>query len=164
MPQVAARGISVILASGDSGSGWSDTPPPPPASCNALQRGTEFHGTNATTLKASNFNTCCQAANDGGFHGWTYTKGWFNEHSCTGYSSVTGKSNNKQCVSGAVPNPEPSSKHMWPSWPASSPWVTSVGATMFGSNDPAQPEVASEQFGSGGGFSYVTARAARMRL
>jgi len=42
---------------------------------------------------------------------------------------------------------------LWPSWPASSPWVTAVGATRFINQDPSQDEQASDQFGSGGGFS-----------
>ena len=47
---------------------------------------------------------------------------------------------------------------LWASWPATSPWVTSVGATKFihdqDSNDDTQ--MASSQFGSGGGFSSGT--------
>jgi tripeptidyl-peptidase-1 len=42
---------------------------------------------------------------------------------------------------------------LWPSWPASSPWVTSVGSTRFQENKVGQPEMATDQFGSGGGFS-----------
>jgi tripeptidyl-peptidase-1 len=42
---------------------------------------------------------------------------------------------------------------LFPSWPASSPWVTAVGATRFINQDPSQAEQASDQFGSGGGFS-----------
>jgi tripeptidyl-peptidase-1 len=37
-------------------------------------------------------------------------------------------------------------------WPASSPWVTAVGATQFQNQIPG-PEIAPTQFGSGGGFS-----------
>jgi tripeptidyl-peptidase-1 len=44
-------------------------------------------------------------------------------------------------------------KKLYPSWPASSPWVTSVGATRFVSG-AAGEEMASDQFGSGGGFSW----------
>ena len=42
---------------------------------------------------------------------------------------------------------------LWPSWPASSPWVTSVGATRFVGQKVGNDEMASDQFGSGGGFS-----------
>lgn len=42
---------------------------------------------------------------------------------------------------------------LYPSWPASSPWVTAVGATRFVDQKVGQPEMATDQFGSGGGFS-----------
>lgn len=42
---------------------------------------------------------------------------------------------------------------MWPSWPASSPWVTAVGSTRFLNQQPGSGEQATDQFGSGGGFS-----------
>lgn len=40
-----------------------------------------------------------------------------------------------------------------PSWPASSPWVTSVGATRFVDQVVGNAQMATDQFGSGGGFS-----------
>ena len=42
---------------------------------------------------------------------------------------------------------------LWASWPASSPYVTAVGATRFIGQHPGSGEMASDQFGSGGGFS-----------
>ena len=39
---------------------------------------------------------------------------------------------------------------LWPSWPASSPWVTAVGATRFVGQKVGGEEMASDQFGSGG--------------
>ena len=42
---------------------------------------------------------------------------------------------------------------LWPSWPASSPWVTAVGATRFAGQRIGAEEIASDSFGSGGGFS-----------
>jgi len=44
---------------------------------------------------------------------------------------------------------------LWPSWPASSQWVTAVGATRFIDQKVGQLEMASDQFGSGGGFSTM---------
>ena len=41
----------------------------------------------------------------------------------------------------------------WASWPGTSPYVTSVGATSFEGGQSGKPEMASVQFGSGGGFS-----------
>lgn len=153
--QIAAKGISVILASGDSGSGYDPTPPQP-ESCQAVQRNTCFEGTNATTLKGAGYAECCRAANAAGFHAYTYKKGFFNEHSCVGYSTVTSKSTDSKCISAPIPHPEPATAHMWPSWPASSPWVTAVGATS--ANQIPGTEAATTQFGSGGGFSYRFAR------
>jgi tripeptidyl-peptidase-1 len=42
---------------------------------------------------------------------------------------------------------------LWPSWPASSGWVTAVGATRFVDQKIGNAEMATDQFGSGGGFS-----------
>merc|ERR1712003_447838 len=59
--------------------------------------------------------------------------------------------------SGSGYSPFPGDSHklpqLWPSWPASSPWVTSVGSTRFIKQSVTQPEMATDQFGSGGGFS-----------
>eukprot|EP00656_Telonema_subtile_P001600 TRINITY_DN106_c0_g1_i1.p1 TRINITY_DN106_c0_g1~~TRINITY_DN106_c0_g1_i1.p1 ORF type:complete len:553 (+),score=137.57 TRINITY_DN106_c0_g1_i1:146-1804(+) len=44
---------------------------------------------------------------------------------------------------------------LWPSWPASSGWVTSVGATRFVDQKVGNSEMATDQFGSGGGFSTM---------
>merc|ERR1712113_234771 len=46
-------------------------------------------------------------------------------------------------------------KRMYPSWPASSPWVTAVGSTRFQDQTVGHPEMATDQFGSGGGFSWM---------
>ena len=39
--------------------------------------------------------------------------------------------------------------------PASSPWVTAVGATRFVGQKVGNEEMATDQFGSGGGFSKM---------
>jgi len=44
---------------------------------------------------------------------------------------------------------------LYPSWPASSPWVTAVGATRFVGQKVGNEEMATDQFGSGGGFSKM---------
>lgn len=43
---------------------------------------------------------------------------------------------------------------LFPSWPASSPYVTAVGGTRFVDQNSTAAEMATDQFGSGGGFSY----------
>jgi tripeptidyl-peptidase-1 len=45
-----------------------------------------------------------------------------------------------------------------PAWPSTSPWVTAVGATRFAKQVVGDDEVASDYFGSGGGFSADFAR------
>ena len=73
-------------------------------------------------------------------------------HTCTVYSNVTGhKSASGKISSVAVAPAGPVT--LWPSWPASSPWVTSVGATRFVGQTAGNEEMATDQFGSGGGFS-----------
>jgi subtilase family serine protease len=70
---------------------------------------------------------------------------------CTIFSAVTGKkSAPSSTISGA---PAKAAVVLWPSWPASSPWVTSVGATRFVGQKVGNEEMATDQFGSGGGFS-----------
>lgn len=44
---------------------------------------------------------------------------------------------------------------LFPSWPASSQWVTAVGATRFVDFKVGNAEMASDQFGSGSGFSSL---------
>lgn len=72
---------------------------------------------------------------------------------CTYYrgGTRTPAANATTTVSAFLPPREPA--RLWPSWPASSPWVTAVGATTFAGAKVGAPEVATTQFGSGGGFS-----------
>jgi len=94
--KLAARGITIIFSSGDSGSGYS------PGQCRLFQE-------------------------------------------------VNGTEPKQGAVSGGLVSPVP--PKLWPSWPASSPWVTAVGATRLVRQDVTAPEMATDQFGSGGGFS-----------
>ena len=74
---------------------------------------------------------------------------------CTIYPTATkaGTSSEPGIVSGG-PVVEPASAiKLYPSWPASSPWVTAVGATRFVNQRPLCEEMVSDAFGSGGGFS-----------
>merc|ERR1719223_1145888 len=67
------------------------------------------------------------------------------------FDKVTGKSTKKGVASTTVR--AISDVMLWPSWPASSPWVTAVGATRFQGQKAGNAEMATDQFGSGGGFS-----------
>jgi hypothetical protein len=72
--------------------------------------------------------------------------------SCTIYSTVT---SNTTAPNTTISFVLPTNRKvvLWPSWPASSPWVTSVGATRFVGQKVGNEEMATDQFGSGGGFS-----------
>jgi subtilase family serine protease len=71
---------------------------------------------------------------------------------CTIYSSVTKKTTANSTTFSGFPA-APKAVQLYPSWPASSPWVTAVGATRFVGQKVGSAEMASDQFGSGGGFS-----------
>ena len=75
---------------------------------------------------------------------------------CTLFSSVsaTGAAPDNQTTSGGDAIAK-SSYVFYPSWPASSPWVTAVGATRFLNQTVGHEEMASDSFGSGGGFSKM---------
>jgi tripeptidyl-peptidase-1 len=74
---------------------------------------------------------------------------------CEIYSAVTahGPSADPNVVSGGSAISPTKPPVLWPSWPASSPWVTAVGATRYTEQKIGNPEMATDQFGSGGGFS-----------
>ena len=72
---------------------------------------------------------------------------------CTFYSSVTKTAKADKSIVSGGPSIAPSKVVLYPSWPASSPWVTAVGATRFCNQTIGHEEMASDQFGSGGGFS-----------
>lgn len=70
------------------------------------------------------------------------------------YMSITSVKKQPGAVSGGFAFPDPTAKtKLYPAWPASSPWVTTVGATRFVDNKVGNVEMAADQFGSGGGFS-----------
>jgi subtilase family serine protease len=71
---------------------------------------------------------------------------------CTILSSVTGSKPTKGAASGTVPKAK---VVLWPSWPASSGWITAVGATRFVGQKVGNEQMATDQFGSGGGFSRM---------
>jgi len=69
---------------------------------------------------------------------------------CTYYSKVTSTKPNPKLKSGLHAAPK---VVLWPSWPASSPWITAVGSTRFVGQKVGAEQMATDQFGSGGGFS-----------
>merc|ERR1712232_1546353 len=74
--KLAAKGITIVFASGDSGAGY--TPPhancgssvtPPPGS----QKGKALTGTVARNMSASSMSYCCDIASEEHAKGWTFT-------------------------------------------------------------------------------------------
>ena len=73
---------------------------------------------------------------------------------CTSFSKVTSTKKNAEATS-YTPGGTPKATPLYPSWPASSPWVTAVGSTRFVDQKVGNEEMATDQFGSGGGFSSM---------
>ena len=72
---------------------------------------------------------------------------------CKIFSTVTGHHTVKGKTSGTMSSGK--DVRLFASWPASSPWVTAVGATRFlDARKTTGEEMATDQFGSGGGFSW----------
>lgn len=179
--KVAAKGISIIFASGDSGSGYTAVQPPQPPQCDNKAPGTRQVGYEGEVLQNLTIGIppteplegpliCCSIARETGvreaFAGWT-----FSPHtcapgaSCTGscvlFKTITKTTHASKDWSGKYIAPPPPPPHqplpiLYPSWPASSPYVTSVGATRFHNDVVGGQEEAvniEDHFGSGGGFS-----------
>ena len=70
---------------------------------------------------------------------------------CTTFKSVS--STKKEEGSTSFTPGSPKKTPLYPSWPASSPWVTAVGSTRFVDQKVGNEEMSTDQFGSGGGFS-----------
>ena len=155
--KLAAKGVSVMIASGDSGSGYQtdDT-------CGQAKHVT-IKGEKLETVpgwKASHKHYCCNTFKGKIFHDHPGVAWSFVPVSGGGYPQGTGNCTLWSTVSGTEPAGSDSiggdftSKvTLYPSWPASSPWVTSVGATRFVGHQVGNEEMASDQFGTGGGFS-----------
>jgi subtilase family serine protease len=143
--KLAARGISTIFASGDSGSGYQHVY----SSCTDVESDTAFEGTIIAQAQVASNYQCCDEADLQNAAGWSghMANDAFN---CTLLKTVTSKKAQAGYSSGRI-HPKP--VKLYPSWPASSPWVTAVGATRFVGQKAGNEEMASDQFGSGGGFS-----------
>lgn len=149
--KLAAMGITILFASGDSGSGYD-----PSTQCGGkFKKGKAFNGTVLKELKDTyDAGECCESAADyNKAEGWTYHK-----HSelgkpgkCILFHKITGTTEETKAESDRLAN----GVKLYPSWPASSPWVTSVGATRFIGQKVGNEQMASDQFGSGGGFSTM---------
>jgi len=97
----------------------------------------------------------CQIFGDAGLcDAWTYDSFGVIGGLCTMQNNVRKVVSEHGRISGGNAVKPPPLK-LYPSWPASSPWVTAVGSTRFQNQLVGQPEVATDLFGSGGGFSWL---------
>ena len=153
--KLAAKGVSVILASGDSGSGYTVDACSAPGS----MQNVVIDGKVRQSLPVSTAGMCCKIASEIHAVGWSEVDtGSENGPVCKLYESISSTSpapaGNQTMSGGKGIGPAPKGT-FYPSWPASSPWVTSVGATRFVGHVVGGEEMASDQFGSGGGFSTM---------
>jgi hypothetical protein len=176
--KMAARVISVIVSSGDDGSGYA----PPDDKCGNNPEAVSLEGTVMRTVKVNGYSgngppNCCTLASDPPnpvSAGWSYTppkklsdsggsdegeterEREFDEDNkkemgtCTIYSTVTGKVPSTTVQSGSTIKRV---VELYSSWPAQSPWVTAVGSTRFVGNAIGATQRATDSFSSGGGFS-----------
>lgn len=146
--KIAARGISLIFASGDAGSGYD--------SCDASgqQAGLAVNGTKRWgRYPVDSVSACCALAKQTGSAFTFYPQVDPNPlAACQMYSEVDSLVPSDGVTSGGA-GVDPSVPTLYPSWPSSSPWVTAVGSTRFIDQRVGQPEQATDLFGSGGGFS-----------
>lgn len=140
-----------MISSGDSGSGYTDD------ACSHTENVVIKGEVTQSFPRFPDASFCCQVA---GQHsaGWTFSMAAANPATgnCTLYSKITSTSPappGTKIVSGGDGIGPPPTPKLYPSWPASSPWVTAVGATRFSDHVIGHEEMASDQFGSGGGFS-----------
>ena len=157
LQKMAAMGMSVMISSGDSGSGYSPGPTDSCTSVFEVTPGTAVTG-EEIPIGPAHVGTeaeCCDLATEHHAKAFTF-EGHFlfpRLDKCILFSSVTGhKLANRQTISGTYRGDAPAPA-LWASWPASSPWVTAVGATRFIGQEVGNAEMATDQFGSGGGFS-----------
>jgi len=169
---LAAKGITIVFASGDSGSGYAPPAPPPLPTCPPGEAGQAFEGTpkskqmfkvpkQEARLIAS---LCCRQAEESKAAAYQVLVGGavpappappnlppfppMVQVTCETFATVpSSKSPNPNATSSttpAVPPAPPPTKvtQLWPSWPASSPWVTAVGATRFHDDKIGNPEAA----------------------
>eukprot|EP00944_MAST-04C_sp_MAST-4C-sp1_P012949 g12949.t1 len=74
--------------------------------------------------------------------------------SCTLFKTINSTKSEEGSTSFTPHGPLPKTP-LYPSWPASSPWVTAVGSTRFVDQILGNEEMGTDQFGSGGGFSSM---------
>lgn len=156
--KLAARGVTVVFASGDAGSGYTGIAPQPPAPAAAC--GAVAHTADAVWDGESGGNielgppdvksmddamtACCEQASAPGFNddpavAWDVALNGEKDddgpdYNCNTYTKVKKATKRKKgSFAGKTVKVDPigGANNLWPSWPAGSPWVTAVGATRF---------------------------------
>jgi len=144
--KLAAKGLTIIFASGDSGSGQV-------SSCGHVLSNQKYVGTPITSYSDPDLRDtgCCYncTINKDCYH-WTWDRSDNDKRICYLYGNDVTPTSAENHFSGPAPD-----FTLFPSWPASSPWITAVGSTRFVNNAGSGPEMATDQFGSGGGFSSM---------
>ena len=173
---LAAKGITIIFSSGDSGSGYAPD-------CTGV-KDTALDGEVDRSILVPELQVCCEIAGQIGGKSAGPNPSWQFEEpggpdvevggdssadrrqlrrgppgpkmgNCTIFKegAVTGAfAQPKTSCGGPIASPNPAVS-LFPSWPASSQWVTAVGGTRFIGQKEGNAEMATDQFGSGGGFS-----------
>ena len=145
--KIAAAGITVVVASGDAGSGYLPTQQCAGGAHAMADTALAGHVSARHANLPGGASDCCSLAFIEA--GWTFGS----NQTCTIYSTVTGQTPSPGATSG-VREPEKDVR-LFPAWPSSSPWVTAVGATRFrAANTTSGEQIASQAFLSGGGFSW----------
>jgi subtilase family serine protease len=151
--KLAAAGVTVLHASGDGGSGYPPTTGPLIHNCPILANPSAggLNGTLLRSLTGLDLPSCCVACTGepSSCAGFVYRKSSAREGTCELYSHVSGTTAASTSVFALLRD----FVRMFPSWPATSPWVTAVGGTEFIGEQPGHGEKAVSAYGSGGGFA-----------
>eukprot|EP00659_Diplonema_papillatum_P013392 gene13392-20616_t len=155
LSKLASRGITVVAASGDDGSGAQVS------GCAAGSSG-YWDGSATTVTIGSTAYACCQlcATNAVCTH-WTMNTSYSNDSTPSVECMLFEGNVTEKAAPAGVPWFPVSGKApamaMYAAWPATSEFVTAVGATSI----EGSSEVASSSFGSGGGFAPKELNATR---
>ena len=157
LARMATLGMSVMISSGDSGSGYTPNPTDSCTSVFDVKKGVGVQGESTIEPGVRQQDECCDLATARQSKAWSFKNHFWQprKNTCTLYSTVTGHSIASQTTTTGTFRGDMPAPALWASWPASSPWVTAVGATRFIGQKVGNEEMATDQFGSGGGFSKL---------
>jgi subtilase family serine protease len=151
LQKMAAKGLSVMVSSGDSGSGYTPSGGDSCSSVFVVKKATAVTGESTVVPGIRQQQECCDIATSQHAKAWTFVEHLFfpRLNTCTIYRTITGHKIAKRSTTTGTLRGAAGQPALWPSWPASSPWVTAVGATRFVGHKVGNTEMATDQFGSG---------------